>query len=97
MMIVAGFATLHPDDRDTYVAGFRGLVRAACDAPGCIDVTITADSVHPGRVNIFELWAGQDELDAWRGVAPAPDVDIPFEIGLMKEYVVASSREPFSA
>lgn len=97
MIIVAGYAALRPDDRDHYVDAFRGLVRAAREAPGCLDVAVTADSVEPGRVNIFELWATQAELDAWRASAPVPDVEIEFEIGMMKEYVVASSREPFSS
>jgi quinol monooxygenase YgiN len=97
MIIVAGYATVPPDERDRYVDAFRGLVRAARAAPGCLDVAMTADSVEAGRVNIFELWATQDELDAWRASAPVPEVDTEFEIGEIKEYLVASSRDPFGA
>jgi quinol monooxygenase YgiN len=97
MIIVAGFVIVSPDDRDRYVGGFRSLVRACREAPGCLDVGVTADSVEPGRVNVFELWATQDELDAWRASAPVPDVDIEFETGQMKEYVISRSREPFGS
>jgi hypothetical protein len=48
-------------------------------------------------VNIFELRATQDELDAWRASAPVPDIDIEVTPGEMKEYVIARSREPFSS
>lgn len=55
MIIVAGFFEVEPDHRDRYVAEFRDLVRRAREAPGCLDVAITADSVDPARVNNFEL------------------------------------------
>lgn len=88
---------MSPGDRDRYVDEFRSLVEAAREAQGCLDVSITADSVDPGRVNNFECWANQDDLDSWRASAPVPDVDIDVEPGEMKEYVVARTREPFSS
>ena len=34
----------------------RDLVTRARDAPGCLDLAITADSVGPARINNFDLW-----------------------------------------
>ncbi len=67
----------------------------ARQAPGCLDVAITADPVDPGRVNNFERWETWDAIEAWRKRAHAPDTGI--EIGEMDvtAYEVASTRPPF--
>jgi len=56
MLIIAGHAEVDPDDRDEAVAVMRDPVTRACEAPGCLDVAITVDSVDPTRINIFERW-----------------------------------------
>lgn len=96
VIIVAGFATVEPTDRDRYVAEFRDLVRRARQAPGCQDVAISADSVDPGRVNNFELWTSQEHLDAWRAVASPPETGIEFSAVQMQEYEIARAKDPFS-
>ena len=55
MWIIAGYITVDEDERDRYVAAHRDLVVRAREAPGCLDVAITADPVDPRRVNNFEL------------------------------------------
>ena len=47
MLIIAGRTEVDPDDRDEAVAVMRGLLTRACEAPGCLDVAITVDSVDP--------------------------------------------------
>ena len=56
MLIIAGHIEVDPDDRDEAVAVMRDLVTRARDAPGCLDLAITADSVDPTRINNFERW-----------------------------------------
>ncbi len=44
----------------------------------------------------LRAWASQDQLDAWRAVAHAPDTGIAFIGGEMMLYVVADVRPPFT-
>jgi len=71
-------------------------VRRAREAPGCLDLAISADSVDPRGVNNFELWESQEDLDAWRAVASPPDTGIEPSGGEMQEYEIARSKDPFT-
>ena len=62
------------DERDAAVAAFAKLVERARKRDGCLDLSISADSVDPERINVFECWRDQQSLDAWRKVARAPKV-----------------------
>ena len=95
MLIIAGHVQVAPERRDALVAVFGDLVRRARAAPGCLDVAITADSIDPGRINNFERWESQDDLDRWRSVAHAPDVGdemIAVDVSL---FDASGQRSPF--
>ena len=94
MLIIAGHATVDAADRDRYV-DHQDLVRRARQAPGCLDVAITADPLVPHRVNIFERWDSPEHLDAWRAVADAPDTGIDLGAVDVMLYVVSDVRPPF--
>jgi quinol monooxygenase YgiN len=70
MVIVAGHITVEPQQRESYLAGCVSVVERARGAAGCVDIAIAADSVDPGRVNIFERWESQAALDTARSNAP---------------------------
>lgn len=55
MLIVAGSLYVNPPERDDYVTGCRDVVEQARNAPGCLDFTITADPIEPGRVNVSSV------------------------------------------
>ena len=79
--IIAGWLDYGPH-RDQVLDHFTACAAASRDEPGCLDYTVCADPSHPGRVVVFERWAGQDDLvehfktphiAAFRaGVAPYP-------------------------
>ena len=92
MVIIAGHVEVDAAARDRFVAEHRDLVRRA---PGCLDVAITADSGDPARVNNFERWASEEDLDAWRAVADAPDTGIEMRKVDVMMYVVDEVRPPF--
>lgn len=96
MIAVAGHLQMDPADRDGYVSAFRDLVARARDTDGCIELSITADSVDPGRVHNFELWHSHEALKAFRDSADAPDTGVDIHDATVKEYVIARSRELFS-
>ena len=63
------------DQRDAAVKAHADMVERARKHDGRLDLSISADSVDPERVNVFELWRYQQSLDAWRKVANPPKVE----------------------
>ncbi|WP_066951086.1 putative quinol monooxygenase [Microtetraspora fusca] len=94
-MIIAGYLEVDADQRDAFVAAHHDLVRRARQAPGCLDLAITADPLDPARVNNFERWESREHLNAWREVAAAPDAGIAIKNDYVMEYSVADVRPVF--
>ncbi|MDD7937728.1 antibiotic biosynthesis monooxygenase [Actinomycetospora lutea] len=95
MLIIAGHVQVAPERRDALVAEFADLVRRARAAPGCLDVAVTADSVDPGRINNFERWASQDDLDHWRSIAHARDIGDEVLDVQVSLFDASNERPPF--
>ena len=70
MLIVAGYLIVDEEDRDRYVADCAAAVAAARQAQGCLDFAVSADSIDPRRVNIFDRWSSRELLGASRGSGP---------------------------
>lgn len=69
-IIVAGHLVVLPDDRDTYLATCVEVVASARSAPGCLDFSVSADIVDPGRINVYERWSDDASLHAFRQGGP---------------------------
>jgi quinol monooxygenase YgiN len=95
MVIIAGHSTVDAADRDRYVTTHQDLVRRARQAPGCLDVAITADPLDPARVNVFERWESKEHLDAWRAVAKAPRSKIKLGSVDVMMYLISDVLPPF--
>ena len=93
MIIIAGYSLTEADQRDAAVAAFADMVQRARKHDACLDVSISADSVDPDRINVFELWRDQQSLDAWRNVANPPDVTL--RETSVKLYRTDKAEEPF--
>ena len=74
MIIIAGYTLTEGHKRDAAVEAFADMVERARSYDGCLDLSISADSVDPERINLFECWRDQQSLNAWRKVAKAPKV-----------------------
>lgn len=95
-MIIAGPVYVDPDRRNTFVEGHRAIVVQARAYPGCLDLAITADGVEPGRVNIFEMWESEEQLDTWRAVAPRPSSSVPPIVrDEVRKHWISASGSPF--
>ena len=95
MVIVAGHITVEPQQREAYLAGCVSVVEQARRAAGCLDIAITADSVDPSRVNIFERWESQAALDTARANAPGfEQAEAMFSVSVA-DYDVADVRPLF--
>jgi quinol monooxygenase YgiN len=95
MLIIAGWTEVDASKRDDYVAAHQDLVVRCRQAPGCLDVAISADSVDAARVNIYERWESKADVEAWRAVAHAPDTGIELLSVDVMEYGVSNVRPPF--
>ena len=76
-VIVGGWYTVDPKRRDEAVENFKDLVLRARSAPGCLDFAITADPVDSNRINNFEFWQSEKDLNSWRAVSNPPKETSP--------------------
>jgi quinol monooxygenase YgiN len=95
MWIIAGYVTVDEEKRDAFVEAHRDLIRRARQAPGCLDVAITADPVDPRRIYNYERWDSWAAIEAWRARANAPDTGITMQDVEVTAFEVAGSRPPF--
>ena len=70
MIIVAGSHIVDPGGRDAYLERCRSVVEAARQAEGCLDYALSPDLLEPGRINVFERWASEEDLHRFRGSGP---------------------------
>ena len=92
MVIVAGHIVVDPEQRDDYLAGCVEVVRQARRAPGCLDFSLTADLLEPGRVNIFERWESQGVVQAFRGGGPSDEQGAAIVAASVAEYDISDER-----
>jgi quinol monooxygenase YgiN len=94
MLIIAGHLEVEPAQRDAYVAECAGVVEAARAAPGCLAFTVTADSLDPGRVCIYERWEDESLLLAFRGSGPSDDQQAEILGADVKRYTISAVGDP---
>ena len=92
MVIVAGHLIVDPEQRESYLADCLGVVDEARKAPGCLDFTIAADLVDPGRIDVFERWESQADVEAFRGSGPSEEQGAAVLSASVAEYDIASVR-----
>lgn len=92
MVIVAGHLIVDPEQREPYLADCVSVVEEARKAPGCLDFTIAADLVDSGRINVFERWESQADVEAFRGSGPSEGQGAAMLSASVSEYDVASVR-----
>ena len=90
MLIIAGHLIVARADRDAYIAECVPAVEAARVAPGCLDYSITADTVDPARIVIYERWEGEQELLAFRGSGPSDDQQAAILDADVKRYGISA-------
>ena len=74
MILIAGYSRTDEDKRDAIVEAFAAMVGKARQQDGCLDMAISADSVDPERINVFECWRDELSWQAWRKIARSPKV-----------------------
>jgi quinol monooxygenase YgiN len=70
MIIVAGALTVDPVGRDAYLEGCASVIAVAREAQGCLDFSLGPDPLEPSRINVYERWDSEEDLDRFRGSGP---------------------------
>ena len=73
MIIVSGWLRVAAEDRDAYLAGCVEVITAARQAPGCLDFHLAADLLDPERINVYEAWESETDVEAFRAGGPSDD------------------------
>ncbi|WP_439028917.1 putative quinol monooxygenase [Gordonia terrae] len=92
MVIVAGRLEVDAQGRTAYLDECAEVVSAARRTPGCLDFAICADPVDPNRINIFERWASQAAVDAFRGEGVGEAQSAAILSAVVAEYDVSDVR-----
>jgi quinol monooxygenase YgiN len=92
VVIVAGHVVVDPGQRDDYLSGCVEVVRQARGAPGCLDFSLSADLLEPGRINILERWESQAAVEAFRGSGPSDEQGAAVLAAAVAEYDVGDAR-----
>lgn len=94
MLIIAGRLEVDEADRDQYVSDCSAVVELARRAPGCLDFALTADTVDPARVNVFERWESDEQLASFRGSGPDADLGARILGADVKKYRISATEAP---
>lgn len=94
MIIVAGQLIVDAAERDEYVAECVEVVRQARSARGCLDFTITADSIEADRINVYERWESDAELEPFRGSGPDAGQTAQIRDAQVWTYRISATEDP---
>jgi quinol monooxygenase YgiN len=93
MIIIAGTLRVNPTDRVLYLERASVATALARLTPGCLDFAQSADLLEPDRINIFERWESDDELEAFRNL-PDDGAQTPPILGAEVHRYRISAIEP---
>ncbi len=92
MVIVAGHVVVDPEQRDDYLSGCVEVVSQARRTSGCLDFSLSADLLEPGRINILERWESQAAVETFRGSGPSFEQGAAIVAASVAEYDVGDQR-----
>jgi quinol monooxygenase YgiN len=92
VVIVAGHLVVDPEQRDDYLSGCIEVVRLARHTAGCLDFSLSADLLEPGRINILERWESVAAVEAFRGSGPSDEQGAAILAASVAEYDVGDER-----
>ncbi|GGS51562.1 antibiotic biosynthesis monooxygenase [Planobispora rosea] len=94
MIIVSGKLYVDPEVRQGYLDGCLTVIRRARAASGCLDFTLSADPIEPGRINVYERWESDIHLQRFRGAGTEPDRLTEIHAARVEKYRISSVEAP---
>ena len=94
-IIVSGTLHVDPAQRAAYLEARVPIVEHARRARGCLDFSLSADLLDPGRVNVYERWRSREDLLAsLGGDGPQLDDSIALTGAHVELHHVSASEAP---
>jgi quinol monooxygenase YgiN len=94
MLIVSGKIYVDPAARDEYLASCAGAVEQARTTEGCFDFALSADIIEPGRINIYERWDTDEQLQKFRGSGPSDEQTAEILDAEVAKYRISTVEAP---
>jgi quinol monooxygenase YgiN len=94
MLIVSGRIYVDPARREAFLAASLPAVEAARRTPGCLDFVVAADPIEAGRVNVYEQWESEAQLEAFRGEGPSAEMTVDILDADVARHQISSSGPP---
>ncbi|OKI10001.1 antibiotic biosynthesis monooxygenase [Streptomyces sp. CB02923] len=94
MIIIAGKLYVDAAARDAYLAGCSKVIEHARAALGCLDFALSADLVEPDRINVYERWETDEDLERFRGVGPEPERTAQIRAAEVSKYRISGVEAP---
>ena len=91
MIIISGTIYVRPGQREAFLAASMEAVAAARSSPGCLDFVVAADPIEPDRVNVYEQWESEAQLEAFRCDGPGDDLSSDIVKADVSRHQVSSS------
>ena len=94
-IIVSGSLHVAPKQRDAFLEARVPILEHAREAPGCLDFSLSADLLDPGRVNVYERWRSREDLLSYRaGDGPRLDDSIAVTAADVELHHISASEAP---
>lgn len=90
-IIVSGRIYVKRGQVDAFLVASRAAIIAARGASGCRDFVVAADPVEVDRVNVYEEWESESQLEAFRGTGPERELMRLIKRAEVRRHRVASS------
>lgn len=92
MLIVSG--RIHVSDRREYLRDCVAVVEAARSSPGCLDFSLSPDLVEDDRINVYERWESDEDLERFRASGPSSDQQAEITDADVRKYRISAVEEP---
>ena len=93
MIIIAGTLRVDPGTREEYLTAASSATAMARSAAGCVDFAQSPDPLEPDRINIFELWDSDAQLEDYRAL-PSDGESPPILSADVKRYRISGVEAP---
>jgi quinol monooxygenase YgiN len=95
VIVIAGKLYVDAAARDAYLAGACSkVIEQARAAPGCLDFALSADLIEANRINVYERWATDEDLERFRGAGPEPEQAAQIRDAAVSRYRISAVAAP---
>lgn len=94
LIIVSGALFVAEDNRAEYLAGCLDVIMQARAAPGCLDFVLSADPIEPDRINVYERWESDAQLEQFRGAGPDTGQQAQIRDAQVSKYRISAIESP---